>query len=107
MQGPEQPDTLVSMDNLALVLKSRGRYEEVESMHRQTLELRQKCWALSIQTPSPVNNLAFVLYGQRKYIDAITLMKKCLQPRARVLGLVYLFTRSSANVLETWMMREK
>jgi hypothetical protein len=30
------------MNNLALVLDSKGKYEETEGMHRQALELREK-----------------------------------------------------------------
>ena len=39
--GKEHPDTLTSMNNLA-VLSSQGKYEEAEEMHRQALELREK-----------------------------------------------------------------
>ncbi|KAK3944179.1 nucleoside phosphorylase domain-containing protein [Diplogelasinospora grovesii] len=47
--GPENPLTLGSMNNLAGVLNSQGKYdnsqgkyEEAEQMYRQTLELREK-----------------------------------------------------------------
>ena len=33
--GKEHPDTLASMNNLALVLRSQGKYEEAERMHGQ------------------------------------------------------------------------
>ena len=36
------PDTLSSMDNLALVFDGQGKYEAAEEMHRRTLELREK-----------------------------------------------------------------
>jgi tetratricopeptide (TPR) repeat protein len=35
--GPEHPDTLTSMSNLAWMLSSQGKYEEAEAMNRQTL----------------------------------------------------------------------
>lgn len=34
MLGKEHPDTLGSMNNLALMLSSQGKYDEVEEMHR-------------------------------------------------------------------------
>ena len=37
--GVEHPDTLTSMNNLALVLNDQGKYEEAEEMHRQALAL--------------------------------------------------------------------
>ncbi|KXH58327.1 hypothetical protein CSAL01_13102 [Colletotrichum salicis] len=40
--GPENPDTLGSINNVALVLESQGKYAEAEQMHRQTLELSEK-----------------------------------------------------------------
>ncbi|KAK4116060.1 hypothetical protein N656DRAFT_786545 [Canariomyces notabilis] len=43
--GKEHPDTLISMNNLSLVLrsqgKSQGKYEEAERIHRQELGLRE------------------------------------------------------------------
>ena len=35
--GPKHPDTLSSINNLALVLSCQGKYEDAEVMHRQTL----------------------------------------------------------------------
>jgi hypothetical protein len=40
--GPEHPDTLASMSNLALLLGRQGKYEDAEAMNRQTLALRKK-----------------------------------------------------------------
>jgi hypothetical protein len=42
MQMPEHPDTLTSMNNLALVLENQGKYEAAEEMHWRALELREK-----------------------------------------------------------------
>ena len=38
--GAKHPSTLTSMNNLALVLRSQGKYEEAEAMHRQVLDLQ-------------------------------------------------------------------
>ena len=40
--GPKHPDMLTSMNNLASVLRSQGKYEAAEEMHRRALELREK-----------------------------------------------------------------
>ena len=50
--GQEHPDTLGSMNNLAIVLDSQGKYEEAKKMHQQTLQLREKVPARSTQTRS-------------------------------------------------------
>jgi tetratricopeptide (TPR) repeat protein len=39
--GPKHPDTLASMNNLALVLSNQGKYEQAEEMHRRKLELSE------------------------------------------------------------------
>jgi len=42
LKKKEHPDTLGSMNNLALVLEQQGKYEEAEQMQRQTLDPREK-----------------------------------------------------------------
>ncbi|KAL5867143.1 hypothetical protein ACKVWM_007998 [Pyricularia oryzae] len=69
--GPENPSTLNSMNNLALVLYRQGKYEEAEQMHRKTLALYEK--VLGPENPSTLNsmnNLASVLKNQGKYEEA-------------------------------------
>ena len=39
--GKEHPSTLMSMNNLAEVLRHQGNYEQAEEMHRQALRLRE------------------------------------------------------------------
>ncbi|KAI0172943.1 hypothetical protein GGR52DRAFT_546814 [Hypoxylon sp. FL1284] len=69
--GREHPDTLGSMNDLALVLGSQGKYEEAEKMHRQALRLRQE--VLGREHPytlTSMSNLAGVLDSQGKYEEA-------------------------------------
>ena len=40
--GPEHPQTLVSMLNLADTLTKMGQYEEAENMLKQTLEIQRR-----------------------------------------------------------------
>jgi len=35
--GKEHPDTLTSMNNLALLLQSQGKYDAAEPLYRETL----------------------------------------------------------------------
>jgi hypothetical protein len=42
------------MNNLAAVLRSQGKYEEAEGMHRQVLELREK--VLDQEHPSTLSS---------------------------------------------------
>jgi len=66
--GPEHPDTLASMNNLALVLDSQGKYEAAEEMQRQAIELKEK--VLGPEHPdtlASMDNLTLVLDSQGKY----------------------------------------
>ena len=65
------PDTLGSINNLASVLTSQGRYEEAERLYRQVLTLRDE--TLGKEHPDTLrtlNNLALVLTDQGKYEEA-------------------------------------
>ncbi|RYP17189.1 hypothetical protein DL767_010064 [Monosporascus sp. MG133] len=63
--GGEHPDTLASINNLALVLNSQGKYEEAEQMHRQALKLRKAVvGGEHPDTLASINNLALVLNSQ-------------------------------------------
>ena len=52
MLGPEHPDTLTSMNNLANAISDQGRYAEAEKLYREVLEIQKECWAPSIPTRS-------------------------------------------------------
>ena len=69
MLDKEHPNTLISMNNLAVVLGRQGRYAEAERMHQQTLQLREK--VLGKEHPDTLNSrtgLALV----RQRIAALT-----------------------------------
>jgi tetratricopeptide (TPR) repeat protein len=60
--GQEHPDTLSSMNNLALVLVMQGKYTEAEQMLPRALELREKVLGQEHpDTLSNMDNLAAVL----------------------------------------------
>ncbi|RKK27891.1 hypothetical protein BFJ66_g16444 [Fusarium oxysporum f. sp. cepae] len=64
--GKEHPDTLDSMNNLALVLDKMGEYGEAEKMHREALEAREKVLGKEHpDTLDSMNNLALVLRKSR------------------------------------------
>ncbi|KAK4652643.1 hypothetical protein QC762_0075260 [Podospora pseudocomata] len=85
--GKEHPDTLTSMDNLAIVLDSQGKYEEAERMHRQALQLREKVLGKEHpDTLTSMDNLALVLHSQGKYEEAEQMHRQELQLSEKVLG---------------------
>jgi hypothetical protein len=52
MLGPEHPNTLTSMANLAKTYSDQGKYGEAEELDLKVLDLRKKrCWGQNIQIP--------------------------------------------------------
>jgi hypothetical protein len=63
--GKEQPSTLASMNNLAIVMGDQGKYEQAEEMYQQTLRLSEM--VLGKEHPGALagmGNLATVLRDQ-------------------------------------------
>ena len=42
VNGPEHPETLVAMNNLTVVLRSRGELDEAEALIRDCLAIRRR-----------------------------------------------------------------
>ncbi|RYP06025.1 hypothetical protein DL765_009639 [Monosporascus sp. GIB2] len=85
--GEEHPDTLCSMNNLAIVLSDLGKYEEAEAIHRQEWKLTKK--VLGEEHPdtfTSMNNLAEVLRRQGKYEEAEAIHRQTLGLKEKMLG---------------------
>ena len=75
------------MNNLALVLSDKGKYEQAEEMHRQVLKLSET--VLGEEHPNTItsiNNLAQVLNNQGKYEQSKKLQVQVFQMSVRILG---------------------
>ncbi|KAK5268335.1 hypothetical protein LTR40_014288, partial [Exophiala xenobiotica] len=63
--GKDHPDTLISMNNLARLLESQGKYNTAEPLYRETLQLREKVLGKEHpQTLTSMNNLSRLLESQ-------------------------------------------
>ena len=85
--GPEHPDTLASMNNLANVLDDEGHYAEAETLYRETLDIRRR--VLGPEHPDTIwstNNLAVVLEDEAHHAEAEKLYQETLDIERRVLG---------------------
>ncbi|KAK5463787.1 hypothetical protein LTR55_011818 [Exophiala xenobiotica] len=102
VQGKEHPDTLMSMNNLALVLRGQGKYDEAEQMHREVVEVQER--VLGQEHPDTLrsmNNLALVLSDQGKHDEAEQMHREVVEVRERVLGKEHPSTLASMNNLAT------
>ncbi|KAI9684109.1 MAG: hypothetical protein M1829_003379 [Trizodia sp. TS-e1964] len=98
--GPEHPDTLTSMSNLAGVINHQGKYEEAEAMNRHVTELSEK--VLRPEHPdtlTSMSNLASVLDSQGKYEEAEAMNRHVTELREKVLGPEHPDTLTSMNNL--------
>ena len=80
-------DTMNSMNNLANLYTTQKRYEEAESLHRETLQKRQEL--LGERTPhtlTSLSNLANLYVSQDRYDEAEPLRLEALAIKRRVLG---------------------
>jgi eukaryotic-like serine/threonine-protein kinase len=85
--GARHPDTLVSMNNLALAYNTQARYAEAESLFVQALEgLRSVHSPEHPDTLCTMHNLALVYDKQGRYTDAESLLTQTIEARRRVLG---------------------
>ena len=100
MLGKEHPDTLMSMNNLALLLKGQGKYDEAEPIYRRTLALSEKVQGKEHpDTLRSMNNLALLLQLQGKYDEAEPIYRQALVIKEKVLGKEHPNTLTSLNNL--------
>ena len=98
--GIDHPDTLSSINDLALLYSNQGKYAEAEPLYKEALAGRQK--ALGQEHPdtlSSINDLALLYYVQGKYSEAEPLYKEALAGRQKALGQEHPHTLSSINNL--------
>jgi tetratricopeptide (TPR) repeat protein len=99
--GPEHPDTLTSMDSLALFLRSSElRKAEAETLYRETLDIRRR--VLGPEHPDTLTSmlgLANVVSDEGHYAEAEKLKREVLDIRRRVLGPEHPDTLAGMNSL--------
>ncbi|KAF4633228.1 hypothetical protein G7Y89_g4890 [Cudoniella acicularis] len=98
--GQEHPDTLASMNNLALMFSNQGRWKEAEELGIQVLEMTKR--VLGREHPDTLmsmNNLALTFWKQGRWKEAEELGIQVLEIRKRVLGQEHPDTLISMNNL--------
>ncbi len=85
--GEGHPDTLESLDNLAMVLQEQARLFEAEPLRRQALEVRRKIHGADHPTTlAAMYGLVNLLQAREKFEEAESLSLETLELRRRVLG---------------------
>merc|ERR1712217_432207 len=74
--GPTHPDTLTSLNNLAMLLKAKGQHQEAEPLLRRTLEgCEATLGPTHPGTLTSLNNLAILLKAMGKAQEAESLLQ--------------------------------
>ncbi|KAH8827392.1 hypothetical protein DL96DRAFT_1556469 [Flagelloscypha sp. PMI_526] len=98
--GNDHPDTLTSMENLALTCSDRSRYQDARELSEQALKLRKQILGNEHpDTLTSMNNLAVTYSYLGRYQDARELREKVLKLRRQILGDEHPDTLASMNNL--------
>jgi tetratricopeptide (TPR) repeat protein len=99
-QGPEHPNTMLRMGELAVMYSLQGRYKEAGELQLKVLDLLKRVLGPEHQhTLMSMNNLALTFSNQGKYEEAAQLQMKVLDLCNRVLGPEHPDTLTSMNNL--------
>jgi len=85
--GPEDDQTLKTMQNLSIVMAHQGHYDQTERWNRQVLDIQRRTRGPEDPgTLISMSNLAVVLHQQGQYAEAAQLNRQLLDIQRRVLG---------------------
>jgi tetratricopeptide (TPR) repeat protein len=85
--GPGHPDVANSLNKLAFLFRTQGRYAAAEPLYKRAIAIREK--ALGPDHPAfatPVDNLATLYRNQGRYADAEPLYRRALAIREKAFG---------------------
>jgi tetratricopeptide (TPR) repeat protein len=88
--GADHPDVATSLNNLALLYTSQGRYSEAEPLYMRSLSIRES--QLGADHPSvgtSLNNLALLYESQGRYSEAEPFYQRALQICEQSLGIAH------------------
>ena len=87
MLGPEYPNTLDTVNNLAVLYWQQGKYEEAEPLYQRALEARERVLGPEHpDTAQTLGDLAVLYVDQGKFEQAKSLYLRALAIYESVLG---------------------
>jgi hypothetical protein len=101
--GPEHPNTLTSMANLASTYQNQGRWMEAEKLEVQVMETSKT--VLGPEHPDTLTNmwnLSHTWKKQGRDSHALELLEACVQLQRKQLGLTHPNTIAATADLEAW-----
>ncbi len=85
--GEQDPRLAISLNNLAALYDTRGKYVRAELLYRRALAIREKVLGPEhLDVATSLNNLAALYLGQGKYAEAEPLYQRALAIKEKTLG---------------------
>jgi serine/threonine protein kinase/tetratricopeptide (TPR) repeat protein len=107
LYGMEHKDTAATLNNVAVVLRQKGKFPEAEAAFRKALEVRRRLFGNEhIDVATSLNDLSRVLLEQEKVAEAELLSRDSLAIRRKLLGEENLDVADSFDSLEI-ILREQ
>lgn len=98
--GPEHPETIISMNNLAGLYRAQGNIAAAYPLYERALEIRERVLGTEHpDTAASLNNLALLYHQQADYTTARSLYERALAIRERTLGSEHSATATSLSNL--------
>jgi Tfp pilus assembly protein PilF len=109
LQGPDHPETLRSMNNLALILQEKGEFMESEKYFRQALEGYERVLKRSHpETVRGINNLGGLLLAKGAFAEAEMRFRTALEAYITVFGAEHFETLTAkANLAGSLKMQRR
>ena len=105
--GPNHPDTLDAMHNLALTYSDQGRFNEAEELQEQVMMTSSRVLGLEhSSTLTSISNLALTYLSQGRWKEAEELEVRAMETRKKMLGLEHPATLNSINNLALAFMHQ-
>ena len=99
--GDRHPDTVISLNNLALLYQSMGQYERALPLFESALEIyRSELGDRHPSTAGSLFNLAGLYYNTQQYHQALSFIQQALQIYISTLGSDHPTTQSSKSWLQ-------
>jgi hypothetical protein len=98
--GPEHPETLTMLNNLARFLERTGHHAEAEPLHRRVLEIRER--VLGPDHPHTLisfGNLGRLLEAGGQHAEAERCCRRALEGFERILGRDHAFTLTAVSIM--------
>ncbi|MBL8138666.1 MAG: serine/threonine protein kinase [Acidobacteria bacterium] len=76
--GPDDLDTVASMDDMGEAYRELGRFDEAESMHREALAAKERLGAPPASIAASLNNVGLTLSERGRFTEAEPLLRQAL-----------------------------